>query len=48
MAVNVIKIIFKWYGYVYKDMLINVDIVLVLYFFNFWFMNVFDVVLLNF
>lgn len=47
MAANATKITLKWHGHVYKDMLINVDIVPALHFPNFWPMNVSDAALLN-
>lgn len=45
-GVNVIIICINWYGYFFKDMLINIDLVLVFYFFNFWLLYVFQIVLL--
>ena len=47
MAANATKITLKWHGQVYKDMLINVDIVPALHFPNFWPSNVSETALLN-
>lgn len=47
MAANATKITLKWHGQVYKDMLINVDIVPALHFPSFWPSNVSETALLN-
>ena len=47
MAANATKITLKWHGHVYKDMLINVDIVPALHFPSFWPTNVSETALLN-
>ena len=47
MAANATKITLKWHGHVYKDMLINVDIVPALHFPSFWPTNVSETALLK-
>ena len=47
MAANATKITLKWHGHVYKDLLINVDIVPALHFPSFWPSNVSETALLN-
>ncbi|KAJ7391519.1 E3 ubiquitin-protein ligase [Desmophyllum pertusum] len=47
MGANATKITLVWHGQVYKDMLINVDIVPALHFPNFWPPNVSETALLN-
>ncbi|XP_020624487.1 uncharacterized protein LOC110061963 [Orbicella faveolata] len=47
MAANATKITLKWHGHVYKDMVINVDIVPALHFPCFWPSNVSEAALFN-